>query len=277
LTNIPVIEDGPGDRRVPPEAPDDLRLESDRRLAISTVAILVCLNLAFVTLQLSAGRVRISNIPPVIMVRLVGAVVAALLMGVLFNARTQRALEYVVFAGSFVAAALVLLVQALSPASDVPAIAFDPVFVTALFVALPSRPLLQAIPAAALSIGAGVTLFRPGSGIGDADRLQFAIVFVAALSLGYVASIRRNQLRRDLIESRNAERNAFVEVQRAKSELQSLHGIIPICSHCQRVRIEDGQLWERVDMYVSKRTDAAFSHGVCPDCLAEHYPNVRAR
>ncbi len=261
----------------PPETPDELRLESDRRLAISVVAILLCVNLVFVILNLRDSGPDVSGIPPVVVVRLIGVFVASVMFAMLCAAKDQRRLEAISFGGSIAVVILLLLIQALLPSNDIPSIAFDLVFVNTMFVALPSRPSLQTIPVTILSAGAAFMLWiRPGTGLDDGDKLRFAIFFAAAIALGYVSSLRRFELWSDVIRARKAEWESAIEADHAKCELQTLRGIIPICSHCNRVRIEDGRLWEAVDMYVSRRTDAAFSHGVCPDCLAEHYPNVRA-
>ncbi len=258
------------------ETPDELRLENDRRLALSVVTILLSINLVFVVLNLRESGPDLTTIPPIVVVRLVGVLAAALITGALCSVRSQRALEHVSLAGSLCTVVLLMLIHLLSSATDMPGYAFDLVFVTTIFVALPSSPKLQVVPAAALSIGSLVMLCMPGNGVADTDKLRFFVFFIGAFSLGYISTVRRAQLWRDLIRARQAEWGAAVEADRAKRELQTLRGIIPICSHCHRVRIEDGRLWEAVDMYVSRRTDAAFSHGVCPDCLAEHYPNVRA-
>jgi len=76
------------------------------------------------------------------------------------------------------------------------------------------------------------------------STVAFGVVAILLIVLGYVAALRRAELWRDLIAARRAEWDAAVEADRAKSELQSLRGIIPICSHCHRVRIEDGRLEE---------------------------------
>ncbi len=260
----------------PPETPDELRLESDRRLAISVVAILLCLNLVFVILNLRDSGPNAAAIPPVVIVRLIGVFVAGVVVALLCAAKNQRQLEQASFGGSLAVVVLLLIIQALVAPNDIASIAFDLVFVNTLFIALPSRPSLQAIPVTLLCTGAAfMLLYRPGSGLDDAAKLRFVIFFAAAITLGYVASVRRFELWSDLIRARHAEWESAIEADRAKCELQTLTGIIPICSHCHRVRIEDGRLWEAVDMYVSRRTDAAFSHGVCPDCLTVHYPNVR--
>lgn len=59
----------------------------------------------------------------------------------------------------------------------------------------------------------------------------------------------------------------------AESQLHVLRGILPICSHCHRIRTEEDE-WVTMDRYVRKHSDADFSHGICPDCLVEHYPDV---
>lgn len=66
------------------------------------------------------------------------------------------------------------------------------------------------------------------------------------------------------------------ELRRAAEEVKTLSGIIPICSHCKKVRNDSGY-WEQVEAYVSSRTDAGFSHGICPECLEKHYPEQAER
>jgi len=54
------------------------------------------------------------------------------------------------------------------------------------------------------------------------------------------------------------------------AEIQTLRGIVPICSFCKNIRDDKGY-WEAVESFVSQRTEARFSHGVCPQCAREHY------
>ncbi len=55
------------------------------------------------------------------------------------------------------------------------------------------------------------------------------------------------------------------------TELVELRQIIPICSHCRKVR-DDANFWHHVEDYLHKHTGVQFSHGLCPDCLNAHYP-----
>lgn len=56
------------------------------------------------------------------------------------------------------------------------------------------------------------------------------------------------------------------ELEKALDEIQQLRGIIPICSYCKKVRDDQGY-WEQVERYISRRSPAVFSHGICPECL----------
>jgi len=53
--------------------------------------------------------------------------------------------------------------------------------------------------------------------------------------------------------------------------MEVLEKILPICAHCKKIREQDGS-WQRLERYLKVHEDLSFSHGVCPDCLAEHYP-----
>lgn len=61
------------------------------------------------------------------------------------------------------------------------------------------------------------------------------------------------------------------KLQTALAEVKTLRGILPICSFCKKIRDNEGA-WNQVEVYVQKRSDANFSHGICPDCLQKHYP-----
>jgi len=69
------------------------------------------------------------------------------------------------------------------------------------------------------------------------------------------------------------ERNELIKsLQDALDEIKTLKGIIPICSYCHNIRDDEGA-WSKIDAYISKHSDAEFSHGICPKCL----PKARAK
>lgn len=51
-----------------------------------------------------------------------------------------------------------------------------------------------------------------------------------------------------------------------QSEAQQLSRLLPICPRCKKIRAE-GDQWQQVETYLMKRTDAQFSHGICPECV----------
>lgn len=53
-------------------------------------------------------------------------------------------------------------------------------------------------------------------------------------------------------------------------EIRYLRNIIPICSHCKKIRDENG-LWEKVEVYFQKYTNSRFSHGLCEGCMESLY------
>jgi hypothetical protein len=63
--------------------------------------------------------------------------------------------------------------------------------------------------------------------------------------------------------------------EQLQSELRTLRGIVPICSHCKNVRDDDG-FWRSVEEYLATRSEADFSHGICPECLASRYPELNS-
>jgi PAS domain S-box-containing protein len=60
------------------------------------------------------------------------------------------------------------------------------------------------------------------------------------------------------------------QLQGALSEFRTLQGFIAVCAHCKKIRDEHG-FWQTLELYLSRRTAARFSHGVCPVCLDKHY------
>jgi phosphoserine phosphatase RsbU/P len=52
-------------------------------------------------------------------------------------------------------------------------------------------------------------------------------------------------------------------------EVKQLEGLLPICTYCKRIR-DEADSWSQVEEYVGRRTEAQFSHGICPDCYDRH-------
>jgi hypothetical protein len=66
-----------------------------------------------------------------------------------------------------------------------------------------------------------------------------------------------------------------LELKKAHTEINTLTGILPICSFCKKIRDDKGY-WEQVEVYINKHSEADFSHSICPKCMKENYPNIKA-
>ncbi len=53
-------------------------------------------------------------------------------------------------------------------------------------------------------------------------------------------------------------------------ENKSLKGLLPICSHCKKIRDDKGY-WNQIEVYIQDHSDATFSHGVCAQCSDDLY------
>ena len=61
------------------------------------------------------------------------------------------------------------------------------------------------------------------------------------------------------------------ELQHALGEVRTLTGLLPICANCKQIRDDKGN-WSDLEQYIRARTDAEFTHGICPSCASHLYP-----
>ncbi|MCP4760769.1 MAG: GAF domain-containing protein [archaeon] len=62
----------------------------------------------------------------------------------------------------------------------------------------------------------------------------------------------------------------YSKLKQTLEELQSLRKILPICSHCKKIRDDKG-FWGDVENYLKKYLRTEVSHGICPECMEKHY------
>ena len=134
-------------------------------------------------------------------------------------------------------------------------------------------PLVYAIPVSlaawysgmwtALALAIAVPLVRVAFLVGPLGRTEDLMALVLTTGFRGVVVVfmalwfaRLAQLERDL-----------------DHRVKVLEGMLPICSFCKKIKNETGQ-WERLEAFISRRSEAEFSHGVCPSCGATHYPGI---
>ena len=80
---------------------------------------------------------------------------------------------------------------------------------------------------------------------------------------------------RDITRRKTAEaekERLYTELKASMEQTRKLQGLLPICAHCKNIRDDEGY-WHQVDDYVTRHSDATFSHGICPDCMKTLYPD----
>ncbi|MBI2425719.1 MAG: response regulator [Candidatus Hydrogenedentes bacterium] len=73
-----------------------------------------------------------------------------------------------------------------------------------------------------------------------------------------------------------AQARTIEQLEAALAEVSELKGLLPICAVCKRVRDDTGY-WNSIEHYISERSQAEFSHAICPACEALLYPDPRPR
>ncbi len=83
----------------------------------------------------------------------------------------------------------------------------------------------------------------------------------------------RIQVAERVVKIQGSLNEKISELEHALNHIKTLQGILPICMHCHKIR-DDEEAWQRLESYISNHAEVQFSHGICPSCLEEHYPDI---
>ncbi len=90
-----------------------------------------------------------------------------------------------------------------------------------------------------------------------------------------VHSVVRIKRAEDALREKEKEQQKLIsELQEALAEIKTLKGFIPICASCKKIRDDEGY-WNQLETYISKHTDAVFSHGICPECAEKYREEIK--
>lgn len=147
----------------------------------------------------------------------------------------------------------------------------DVLFIAAVIVTSRYAGATAGLCAALLSVLVFDWFFDPTPRVLDFTLagLVRAVVF-AAVSL-LVASLEKQRRQAiGFLEEANRKLRSSLD------EIKVLHGILPICCYCKRIRT-DADSWVQMEKYIHEHSEADFSHCVCPDCLRQYYPDIYDR
>ena len=88
-------------------------------------------------------------------------------------------------------------------------------------------------------------------------------------------SLRAHPLIRSGESSPHGVAMSFVDVTELRRR-ETLSGLLPICSYCKKIRDAEGTWWP-VEVYVGDRTEAEFTHGLCPTCTPLMQQDLRLK
>ena len=77
----------------------------------------------------------------------------------------------------------------------------------------------------------------------------------------------------ELKRARDAEKRLIKRLRQALAQVKALSGLLPICSSCKKIRDDKGY-WTQVEQYITEHSETQFTHGLCPACFRELYPDL---
>ena len=106
--------------------------------------------------------------------------------------------------------------------------------------------------------------------------IGMSLILCLLINILVIHSIYREYLREREMKD-NLLRQALLdkeEIETMYREIKILQGCLPICASCKKIRDEKGD-WNQIEKYLSEHSEAKLSHGVCPECVARLYPELK--
>ena len=69
------------------------------------------------------------------------------------------------------------------------------------------------------------------------------------------------------------------KLQQAIDEIETLKGLLPVCSNCKRIRAANADpnqpnSWISLEAYLNEHTAVEVTHSICPECMVKLYPDL---
>jgi hypothetical protein len=205
-----------------------------------------------------------------------GVAIDLLALFLIWRCNSAKAFDRIIFIWVALLLAGVIAANALLPADYTIHVAWDLLLALAVYAVTPLYLSRQVALALLMTLG-NLVLFawfkvfdRP---VAFYDVLS---AFVCANIIGVFTSWELHRWRRQQFSALQNEVDARSKLEVALLEVKTLKGIIPICANCKNIRTDEG-VWKQIEAYVREHSDADFTHGICPDCVRKHYPEVAER
>jgi hypothetical protein len=96
------------------------------------------------------------------------------------------------------------------------------------------------------------------------SQRQCELLRLFGSAIGYLYTRKRIEGERE---------RAIADLEEALGHIKTLSGLVPICCVCKKIRDDKG-FWNQLEQYIQDHSDAEFSHGICPDCAKDLYPEL---
>lgn len=106
------------------------------------------------------------------------------------------------------------------------------------------------------------------------STLTFVVLLLGEIGIGIVFLLINNQrVESELLYSQSEMELSLDRMRQQVAKFDSLAGIVPICSYCKGMRDDQG-IWHVLEKYIGERAKTRFSHGICPECMKQHFPYI---
>lgn len=103
------------------------------------------------------------------------------------------------------------------------------------------------------------------------DASLLTLIVIPTLYMFLFRPMRTHMEERKKIEDR--QKKLIGDLRDAMEKVKILSGLLPICASCKKIRDEKGA-WNSLERYISERSDAEFTHSICPECEERLYPEM---
>jgi PAS domain S-box-containing protein len=107
------------------------------------------------------------------------------------------------------------------------------------------------------------------------DGREISVEFISNIYLVNHSQVIQCNIR-DITDRKKADEERerlILELRDALNKVRTLHGMLPICASCKKIRNDKGY-WEQIESYLEDHSEAEFTHGICPDCARALYPKL---
>ena len=147
-------------------------------------------------------------------------------------------------------------------------------FIMGIHFGLPTYAATLALPVAIVIFGDWIILYSPGREHLRDFMILLPIIYLFAEYIAVVASAYHHRARFHAFKSLEQEMHLNAELRSAAGRINQLSGLLPICSNCKKIRNDQGY-YQQIEQYITEHSEAEFTHGICPDCAKELYPDIR--